>query len=217
MHLTPIDVLFLGIFIYLIVKRFLNQKRDDQDQQRKGPRPSDLRPKPGTRYDTPAEDDDRKQATEAYQRAQQAWDMLRSEEPAQAAQQGFNEAEFIEGAKLMCMRIRESWNNRDLDDLDNFCTPEMMQEFSRRAESETRPPKSEVLLVKAELAEISTPGNGLEEASVLYDILEKQSGNDSNNESREMWNFVRAEDDPSSMWQLRSMRPVTDGSDSAPQ
>ncbi|BBD08265.1 TIM44-like domain-containing protein [Desulfovibrio ferrophilus] len=210
MRLTPFDVLIIGVLVYLLIRMALGSKRNGQ----KGPGGQG----PDTRDGNPPQDQDtdpRRQATEAYKRAQQAWDMLRSDEQGQKPQIHsedfeFDEVDFLAGAKLMCARIRESWDARDLDDLVQFCTPGAMQEFERRADSETRPPRAETLLINAGLVEVHAREDGMEEATVLYEILEKEPGSGVNRESREMWRFLRPTGDNSATWLLDGIRPVDD-------
>jgi len=204
MRLTPFDFLIIAVLVYLLVRMVL-RKRGGQGR--------DTRPGDGSSAPRQHDPDTRRQANEAYRRAQAAWDMLRSDgEPtAQSrtdAPQGFDEQEFLAGAKMMCARIRESWDARDLADLEAFCTPAALAEFKRRAETETRPVRTETLLINAELVEIRPLENGMEEAQVLYEILDKAPGSNENRESREIWRFVRPSGDPAAMWRLEAQRPV---------
>lgn len=204
MRLTPFDILIIAVLIYLLVRMVLGKKRgggQGRPGQSGGQQPSDP--------------ESRRQASDAYRRAQQAWDMLRTDEPAPAqapaGDLSFDEQEFIAGAKLMCARIRESWDSRDLDDLKNFCTPAAMAEFERRAESETRPARAETLLINARLMEVRTRQDGQEESTVLYEILEKEPGSGQNREAREIWRFVRPAENPEAMWKLDGTRPADKG------
>lgn len=211
MRLTPFDVLLVGIVIYFIVRMALRNRGGGRGPSGGTRPPAPRQPKAP---EAPENGDPRREAVEAYQRAQRAWDMLRSDEtkrtPARAKDGGFDEREFLEGAKAMCARIRQSWDARDLEDLAQFSTPSAMAEFERRAASETRSARSQPLLIEAGLVERTKRDDGMEEASVLYKILEKTPGGGENRESREMWNFVRRADVPGDMWRLDAMRTVDD-------
>ncbi|MBU1000928.1 MAG: TIM44-like domain-containing protein [Proteobacteria bacterium] len=208
MRLTPFDVLIIGVLVYLLIRMVLGSKRNDRqgpDDQGHDTQDSNQDHDPETR----------RQASEAYRRAQQAWDMLRSSDDGQPQQAHlgdleFDEVDFLAGAKLMCTRIRESWDARDLEDLKQFCTSTAMQEFERRSQSETRPGRAETLLVNAALVEVLAREDNMEEATVLYEILEKEPGSGVNRESREMWRFVRPAQNPSASWKLDGIRPVDD-------
>lgn len=213
MRLTPFDILLIGILIYFLVRmvtRGQNQNRrgrEDRDRMNQGPSQG-----PGQDQ----EEDPRRQAADAYQRAQQAWDMLRSDEaqgaPRSTASDAFDKQEFLAGAQAMCARIRQSWDARDLDDLRQFCTDSAMAEFERRAATETRAPRSEPLLIEADLIERTTNGD-TETADVLYRILEKVPNTGETRDSREMWRFTRQADNPEDTWRLEQTQPVDNASD----
>lgn len=225
MNITPLDILFIGILIYIVVSR-LRRKGGGQGGR------------PGMR-DGGDQEDPRRQATDAYKRAQQAWDMLRSEDEKQAGNaqdvpdvdyqpeaasadavdsrtldkkemptpsdtppvlpEGFNETEFLEGAHAFCVRIRGSWNNRDLSDLKQFCTPEGIEEFRNRAMREARPPRHEILQVNTGLVAVQEPAPGHQIAQVYYEITEKNLSSNHMEETREVWRYTRT---PDTTWLL---------------
>lgn len=210
MRLAPFDFLLIGILVYFLVRMVLRGRNGDRPgnpPRRQGPGT----PPPGNE----PPDDQRRQAADAYQRAQVAWDMLRSKDaqrtPAPAVD-GFDTQEFLDGARAMCARIRQSWDARDLEDLRQFATDEAMADFERRAATETRSARSEPLLIEAELVERTTRDDGLEEATVLYRILEKIPGTGDNRDTREMWRYTRNPADPGDTWRLDHAQPVDDAS-----
>ena len=207
MRLNPFDVLLIGILVYMLIRMALGKRGN-----RRGPQDRD-RPD-GDTDPTNREQAPRRQATEAYERAQRAWDMLRGDETTQITmhpEEGvFDEQEFLAGAKAMCARIRQSWDARDLEDLNIFCTPRAMAEFERRAATETRSARNEPLLIEASLVERANDEDGFEKTSVLYRILEKTPSGGDNRESREIWRYIRHAEAPGDMWRLDDMRPVDD-------
>ena len=67
-----------------------------------------------------------------------AWDNLRSSRrPASPAAvnipPGFDEREFLDGAKAAYTRMQASWDARDLDDLRQFTSPEVFAEVQAQA------------------------------------------------------------------------------------
>ncbi len=78
MNFSPLDLLLLGILVYVAVGWF---RRRSGGGRHDGPQaPRDNGPA------TP--EDQRRQANDAYTRAQQAWDMLRSDPPRERSQPG---------------------------------------------------------------------------------------------------------------------------------
>lgn len=79
MNASPLDILLVGILVYLVISWF--RRRSGGGRRQDGPR--------APHNDGPAApEDQRRQANDAYTRAQQAWDMLRSEPPRERRQPG---------------------------------------------------------------------------------------------------------------------------------
>ncbi|WP_028586563.1 Tim44 domain-containing protein [Desulfocurvus vexinensis] len=236
MHFNPLDLLLIGILIYVAVSWF---RRRSGGGRQDGPR---------TPHDGSApHDDQRRQASDAYTRAQQAWDMLRSEDPdrpgasgpvpdvayvpGQGAPSGevpsatlgaedlppalpapgpvpadFDTDDFMRGAKAFCSRIRSAWNARDLNDLRAFCTEPCMEDFRRRAQLEPRPPRHEIQRLDAGLAGVADLPDGRREATVYYVITEKDLSSNRVGKVRELWRFART---PGGSWLLDEVRPVS--------
>ncbi len=75
MKLTPLDILLIGIVIYIVIGAIRRRGgRPGGPMDRRGPGQG-----PGQGRPTPPEEN-RRQANDAYQRAQRTWDMLRSED-----------------------------------------------------------------------------------------------------------------------------------------
>lgn len=119
--------------------------------------------------------------------------------------EGFDEEQFLKGAKAFCVRIRTAWNSRDLMDLREFCTEEGMEEFRRRAQNEARPPRQEILSINAGLVEVRDLQDDRQEAAVFYVIAEKDLSSNLSGEVHEIWRFVRTAD---TTWLLDGMRTV---------
>lgn len=223
MHLTPLDFFLLGLVAFAAWRMF--------NRRRPGGRPPQDRPGPTSRPGTPdpdsmdATDEDeetrRRQASEAYRRAQAAWDHLRSDSRTQSGQAGTqarpqgldagsdaagDDAGFVDGAKAMYARIRESWGDRDLDDLAQFLTDRCLAEFKRRAESEKPTGRTDVMLVEAEILAM-----GREEARVRYTALIREAEvGDAPHQVREDWTFVRPGGSADAMWKLDAVAEPAD-------
>lgn len=232
MKFNPIDLLLIGIFIYILVRHFRRMGQGPKDRRRPPMRPQDG-------------EEGRKEASDAYERAQRAWDMLRSEDegkdkatdvpdvdytpadetpdveantldkkdiPAAEAErrhvpEEFDEKDFLEGAKAFGVRIRDAWNNRDLLGLREFCTEECMEQFRQRAQRESRPARQDILLVNAGLVEVRDLDGGGQSATVYYEITERDASSNHNHVAHEIWRYVRR---PDSTWLLDDVRPVQD-------
>lgn len=228
MNLTPLDILLLGLVAFAAWRFFASRKRDDRDDRGgPAPRPPDQVPPPDEDEDEdqappqdqvpPGDEDEvrRRQAAEAYRRAQASWDALRSkpageaggaapqqapEQDAQAPAPG--DGDFLAGAKAMFTRIRESWGEGDLEDIRQFVTDRGLAEFTARAGRETPPGRTEVILVEAEIMDRSQD-QGREAVRVRYKALVREAAvGDAAREVIEDWTFVRDAADPAATWRL---------------
>lgn len=104
---------------------------------------------------------------------------------------GFDDREFLRGARAAYIRLNESWDKRDLRDIAQFTTPSFFEELRRQAEEDKNPGITEIMLVNAAIVEVRTEGDE-EIAQVYFNVLlrEDPAGN-APEEIREVWHFVR--------------------------
>ncbi|MEW5773983.1 MAG: TIM44-like domain-containing protein [Thermodesulfobacteriota bacterium] len=221
MHLTPLDLFLLCLVAFAAWRMFRGRSQDRRppDQSRPWSEP-DPDGDEDTRSDGSGEDEEtrRRQASEAYRRAQAAWGHLRSDNRTRAAGPAAQErpagpepardgdAEFLEGAKAMYARVRESWGDRDLDDLAQFVTERRLAGFRERAASEKPAGRTDVLLVEAQLLAM-----GPEQARVRYTALIREAEvGDAPRQVREDWTFVRPAGDQSATWRLDDVAEPAD-------
>ena len=143
--------------------------------------------------------------------AHAAWDRLRSEPehgPSPESKSGFDEEEFLKGARAVYARLQEAWDDRDLDDIANFTSPELLEKLKEQARGDSRKGRTELLLVKARLMERSEE-DGREKASVMFDVLLREGGTDHEpKQSREMWHLARSSQERDSTWKLESIEQL---------
>ncbi len=148
------------------------------------------------------------------------WDRLRTEPSGQAsgasASQsgaavsvpGFDEEEFLRGAKLVYTRLQASWDARDLNDIHEFATPEVMEEIKRQAAQDPTPSKTEILLINAKVLEAKFQGQHTV-ATVYYDVLMREDKTkDAPEQVREVWHFRRDSADPKASWKLEGIQQL---------
>lgn len=104
---------------------------------------------------------------------------------------GFNQEEFLRGARMAYARMQKAWDNRDLADIAQFASPVMMREFQAQAAQDPGPSRTELLRVNAELVGVEPEGDNLR-AQVLFDVLMREDPNQAAPEDvREIWHFLR--------------------------
>ncbi|WP_029894085.1 Tim44 domain-containing protein [Desulfohalovibrio reitneri] len=162
-----------------------------------------------------------------HQRAEQMWERFQGGQrsghgPGPAARdledepedqkvetpEGFDAEEFLRGAKIVYTRLQTAWDNRDLDDIRQFCTEAVADEIARQAEDDPEPSKTEVLVLEARLLEAKRE-NGRTTATVYYEAtLREDSAAQAPEQAREVWHFVRDETDGDSSWKLDGIQQV---------
>ena len=121
---------------------------------------------------------------------------------------GFDQREFLKGAKAVYTRLQEAWDRRDLNDIREFTSPEVFQEIRSQAEEDPNPGRTEIVLVNANLMEVKSDG-GQTVASVLYDVLMRESPEETMaKQVREIWHF--REKAPGSPWTLEGIQQMED-------
>jgi predicted lipid-binding transport protein (Tim44 family) len=120
---------------------------------------------------------------------------------------GFNEEEFLKGARAMYIRLQESWDKRDLEDIRQFTSPEVFSEIQNQAQEDPRPGKTELLLINLRLIEVRE-FDGQAIATVLFDVMMRENEDRVSNQVRELWHFSRDSARPDSFWTLEGIQQV---------
>lgn len=129
-----------------------------------------------------------------------AWSNLRSA-PGQTGPQssaspgfrppaGFDEAKFMEGARMIYTRMQESWDKRDLEDIRQFTTPGMFRLIEEQAKEDPTPSTTTVLTMTAQPHDFRIEGNE-ELISVYFDALVREYADRDAENTREIWHFAR--------------------------
>jgi predicted lipid-binding transport protein (Tim44 family) len=144
-----------------------------------------------------------------------AWDHLRS--PAGGATHragsayppGFDEHEFLDGAKAAFTRLQQSWDTRDLADIRRFTSDEVYAEIEKQAKEDPTPGRTDILLLQAFLQDVRTLGNQTV-ATVLFEgTMREDARTDRTEEIREIWHFSRYESGGSSHWVVEGLQQTS--------
>jgi predicted lipid-binding transport protein (Tim44 family) len=184
-----------------VISNLAKRKKDDDD---------------GKTYDVPPEGDGEAQdpRDRRSRAAQAAWEYLTGEQakdlhPEIEAEKdlpgAFNEREFLRGAKMLYGRVKQSWAARDMADLRQFTSPDMMRQFEQM--NSERPDREEVavLLVEAKVLDVKkTEKQTLVEVAYDATVSDDPKTKESKKLS-EVWRFVRDETVTDGTWLLESM------------
>ncbi|AMD92534.1 Tim44 domain-containing protein [Desulfomicrobium orale] len=145
---------------------------------------------------------------------QSSWDALRSApgssapRHASAVPAGFDTEEFLRGAKTAYTRMQDAWDRRDLEDLRQFTSPEVLAEIQTQAEEDPAPGNTEILLLEAQLLEVKCVGNQTV-ATVFFDaMLREDSPAAPAQQVREVWHFSRYETGGNSHWVVEGIQQM---------
>lgn len=180
-----LDLIILGLIIYFGLKFFRNrQQKNNQSSSRSSSY--------GNEYNS--QDINQNPMQNQTSSAASAWDNLRSERPQQptasSAAGTFNTEEFLDGAKKLYVRMQESWDLRDIEDIKQFTSPIMHKDIKEQFKEDPNPSKTQIILINAGVLEVKQEGD-YEQVAVLFDVLLKEAESPENEQVKEIWNFSR--------------------------
>lgn len=120
---------------------------------------------------------------------------------------GFDQEEFLKGAKAIYTRMQASWDKRDLGDIRQFASPEVFEEIQRQAQEDPNPGKTELILINPRILEVRDIDRRTV-ASVLYDVMMRERRDEMTKQVRELWHFSRDANKPESHWTLEGIQQV---------
>lgn len=120
---------------------------------------------------------------------------------------GFDAEDFLKGAKAMYIRLQTAWDKRDLDDIRQFTSPEVLTEIQRQAQEDPVPGKTELLLINTRIIEAREMDNQMI-VSVLYDVMLRENEDEMSKQVRELWHFSQDKGKPEAFWLLEGIQQV---------
>ena len=120
---------------------------------------------------------------------------------------GFNADEFLKGAKAIYTRLQTSWDKRDLEDIRQFVSAEVLAEIEHQAQADPQPGKTELLLINPSILE-AREAEGQTTVSVLYDVMMRENGTEMAKQVRELWHFSRETKKPEDFWRLEGIQQI---------
>jgi predicted lipid-binding transport protein (Tim44 family) len=179
-----LDILFIGGGVFLLFRFLRSRKMATQSQAHPGPMMFESG------------------STQGWQNMGVPVEAMQPSLPS-----GFNEEEFLNGARAMYIRLQESWDKRDIEDIRLFTSPEVFAEIQSQAKDDPRPSKTELLLINLRLIEVREL-EGQTIATVLFDVMMREDQDRVSNQVRELWHFSRDSARPDSFWTLEGIQQV---------
>ena len=213
-----IDLVVLGLVIFLVLRALLGRQRPGGDKNAGGGDIAGATGRDAAPYTRDPAQGDRGDDTpprakpDMYSNAAAMWSYLQTKPAGDAAPAPGtppaapgSDDEFLAGAKLAYPRIRQAMAKRDFDDLAGFVAPELLAGLRQRLPL-SPPPEPDILIVEAQIAD-KRQETGHTVMTVDYDVLIHEENAPHNTDRRERWVFSRDDGAPGSHWLLTDMRP----------
>lgn len=121
---------------------------------------------------------------------------------------GFDQEEFLNGAKAAYARLNTAWDRRDIDDIAQFATPAFLEEIRKQKEEDPTPGKTEIMLMNSASVLEGKVEDGEQIVSVYFDVLLREDPSQETPVNvREVWHFTRPADGNGS-WKLDGIQQV---------
>ncbi|MGQ9484954.1 MAG: Tim44 domain-containing protein [Desulfosoma sp.] len=104
--------------------------------------------------------------------------------------QDFDAQEFMEKAKALYVQLQEAWDRRDMEAIRPLVSLEVFEEIQRQAQEDAPPSRTHLLWINPELLEVREL-DGHTVASVLFDVMMRETDQEMAKQVRELWHFRR--------------------------
>ncbi|WP_026610613.1 Tim44 domain-containing protein [Methylocaldum szegediense] len=122
----------------------------------------------------------------------------------------FDAAAFLSGAKAAYQIMQKAWDEGDLAELRSLTTDKVFGELQDQLRARgTATNTTELLKVDAELLEVRDLGTE-REATVLFDVIMRESPEERPAQVREVWHFVRSKYSRQPTWFLDGIQQLED-------
>lgn len=119
--------------------------------------------------------------------------------------QDFDAQEFLEKVKALYVQLQEAWDRRDLESVRPLVSPEVFEEIQRQAQEDAQPSRTHLLWINPELLEVREL-DGHTVASVLFDVMMRETDEEMAKQVRELWHFRRQGTDQA--WIVEGLQQV---------
>jgi len=122
---------------------------------------------------------------------------------------GFDEADFLAGAKGAFKDLQKAWDNHELAEIRGLTTDKVFAEIQEQLKDLTEKNQTDVLKIDAELLSIREIDNELE-AVVLFDAVIREVVNKQAQHVQEVWHFIKSKNSMQPKWYLDGIQQLED-------
>ncbi|WP_319467204.1 TIM44-like domain-containing protein [uncultured Pseudodesulfovibrio sp.] len=161
------------------------------------------------------EDESAHRPMDRHEAARQMWSVLSSEPSETPVRQSpkvesdsFDEAEFLEGAKLFFSRFQQVRDVSELDELRSLLSDSAYEDAVAEVQRRSADEQTEIMLLNARLMDMKTDNNRTD-VSVFYDAdLRKGVSGEQSVHVRAVWEFSRDGSGENVFWILEKINKV---------
>jgi predicted lipid-binding transport protein (Tim44 family) len=121
--------------------------------------------------------------------------------------EGFDEADFLAGAKGAFMTLQEAWDQHDLAEIRNLTTTQIYAEIQQQIQASDIENHTDVLTLNAELLDVREMGSELE-VVVLFDYIMRENIKAHAEQVQEVWHFVKPKASTQPKWYLDGIQQL---------
>lgn len=127
--------------------------------------------------------------------------------PAPAVPADFDADAFLKGARAAYEHLQQAWDRADLADLRGLTTDKVFAELQEQLRERSGENRTELLKVDARLLQVRDVESD-REATVLFDVLMRETPADEPAPVREVWHFVRSRFSKQPTWFLDGIQQL---------
>jgi predicted lipid-binding transport protein (Tim44 family) len=216
-HINFLDILIFGAIAYMLFRLFAARRSAGLGQVSAGGRDYHAARGPdadvgvGQVYERRAEEAQHSASRQAGFNTDVLFDKGGSA-PSSAASTvpaDFDSSAFLAGAKAAYEHLQRAWDIGDLAGLRALTTDKVFSELQDQIRQRVGENRTELLKVEAELLEVRDLGSD-REASVLFDVILRESAEERPTQVREIWHFVRSKLSKQPTWFLDGIQQMDD-------
>lgn len=123
--------------------------------------------------------------------------------------EGFDEADFLAGAKNAFYALQKAWDNGDLAEIRGLTTDKVFAEIQDQLNAMSEPNQTEVLKLETELLDVRELEDNME-AVVLFDSIMRENPDEPAIQVREVWHFIKPKRAIAPKWYLDGIQQLED-------
>ncbi len=126
-----------------------------------------------------------------------------------ALPKGFDQVEFLNGAKQAFYLLQKAWDSNDLAEIRGLTTDKVFAEIQQQLKESEGPNKTEVLKLDAELLDVRELETEME-AVVLFNAIIREDDDSQAHQVQEVWHFVKPKNSIQPTWYLDGIQQLAD-------